>query len=165
MLACVALLVSLMLIEYDYAYPLFLVLSPMGSYVILDFRANSNTYYARAGFAMASIALSTGCAAAVVQSSAVLHAYVHMVKPMVTFSIQCGICQMMLVLNKSDIPRVMLCTACAVICSVLALAPLISTNSIGNRCFQGCVLPILFLFWQSLDQQRTVPLAVVCSPA
>lgn len=141
-----------MFIEYAYSAPLYILISPMSSYAILDVLARSSAQHARVGFIMASISILAGELAAVVQSSVVLHPYGYVVAPTITTSIVCGVCQMMLVLNKSDIPRVMLCTACAVICGVLAFVPLLSSNSIGIRCYQGCVFPILFLYWQTLDR-------------
>ena len=150
-LACALLVVPLMMYDYWYSAPLYLAISPLATYVILDFRNRSSSHHARTGMKLAVVSLLTAELAAIVHCTSDLHVFRASIRPLMTSSIVCGITQMMLVLNKNDIPRVMVCTSCAVICAVLAFAPLFTTISIGSRCFQCCALPILFLFWQSAD--------------
>ena len=150
-LACALLVAPLMMYDYWYSAPLYLAISPLATYVILDFRNRSSSHHARTGMKMAVVSLLTAELAAIVHCTPDLHVFRASIRPLMTSSIVCGITQMMLVLNKTDIPRVMICTACAVIGAVLSFAPLFTTISIGSRCFQCCALPILFLFWQSAD--------------
>jgi uncharacterized membrane protein len=155
---------ELMMFDYWFSAPFYLSVSPISTYIILDFRSRSTSSHAREGWWLACTALFVGGLAAIVRNCDVLQSFRTAVQPSVTFSILCGIVQLMLVLNKSNIPRVMLCTACGVICAVLAIVPIFTPGPISVRCYQGCALPILFLFWQSSDCMPTTAIGDTSLP-
>ena len=73
-----------------------------------------------------------------------------MVYPLLSTSITIGIIQLVLILNKADVMKAMVCTACAMLAIVMAVAAPFLPIVMACGCYKGVCIPIIFLFWNTL---------------
>ena len=106
--------------------------------------------YNTATTCLGSLAFMLGSASAV--SSCIFPVEKHsiMVYPLLSTSITIGIIQLVLILNKADVMKAMVCTACAMLAIVMAVAAPFLPIVMACGCYKGVCIPILFLFWNTL---------------
>ena len=161
LLACSAMLAPLMGFGLAWSAPMYLLVSPLGVHVILNFHRQSGAHHVMQGFCMATLAFVFGSLAAVcicIFPRIPPHPSVY---PIATAGIIIGTGQLILVLNKQDIIRVMLCTSCAVLIVVLACTALLVSETLAPLCYRSTSIPLLFLFWQTMTPHKIVNVSPV----
>lgn len=175
-IACIILIIPLMGIGHHWAAPGYLIISPVPTYCILSCtsRQPAHKNLAHASIILGATAFTVGAAAAIascicikdiandydIHTTSTVTNYNKLVHPLLSTSITIGIAQLILILNKTDVAKVMVCTACAMLVGVMVIVAPFMSNSIALSCYRGVCVPLLFLFWNTLGTKHVVLLPI-----
>ena len=79
-------------------------------------------------------------------------------RALVSAGIGLGAAQLLMLTAKTNVVRVMMSTACAVVTALLAAAaPCLADPALGGRCWQSACVPLLWLLWEAGCSSRGPP--------
>lgn len=158
MLACIALIVPLMGIGHHWSAPGYLIISPVPVHHVLSCTAQHHAHKGLSAV-LGATAFTVGAAAAIMSCLCEQDNFHKFVYPLLSASVALGAVQLILILNKTDVAKVMVCTACAMLVGVMALVAPFMSDSIAFSCYKGVCVPLLFLFWNTLHSKTVAPLS------
>jgi hypothetical protein len=136
----------------QWAAPVYLGISPICSHIVLLYYHQNPiqpSYHQMSHIILAMLAFAIGGIGAIM----ILHlpADKHTVYafPFISGGLCIGVCDLMIILPKGVVARVISCTVCAVLVVVLACFTMVSTLPIAYECYKSTCVPLLYLVWQS----------------
>ena len=160
-LACVALLMApLMCAEEPLSPAVYLVVSPVCVHVVLlyyHWNVVHPSHYQLIHVTLASLAFVIGGAGAVMYLFAVGDNRAAFSFPCISIALCVGVCDLMFIVPKGMVARVISCTVCGVLVVLLSCFALISSVPLSHQCYKSACVPLLYLVWQALPRESREP--------